>query len=382
MKVTKCKLTAAMVASAKPREQLYQMADGGSLYLCVYPSGRKTWRLIHRSKGHLYQCTLGDYPAISLSQARDLAEQRRQELKTRGRLEVEAVTFEQLVREWLVYCKGQYSKRHWEILRSRFERYVLPVVGNRQVSEIKPAEWFTLLSKVGTNKPATARRLRSAISKVLRFGIAKGVVERDTTLDIAHILPPHKVSHYPAPVDEDTLRHILKAVNSYSGTSKSVEMALRILPHLFCRPGELLRMRWDEIDLEAGYWTYFVPKSNRLHVVPLSRQVVEMLRQLPYRSRWVFPSKSGERHISQTAMLLAYRSLKLPSDIIVLHSWRAIARTVLHERLGVEPTVIEAQLGHTLTTPLGRTYWRGELLDQRREMMQAWSDYLDSLLEG
>jgi integrase len=329
--------------------------------------------------GRFLQLTLGEYPDISLSQARELAEQRRREVKTRGRLEPEAVTFEQLVREWLTFSRPHYTKRHWEITKNRLEQYVLPVVGHRRAGDIQPAVWFELLSAVGRAKADTARRLRSAISKVLRYGIAKGVVERDTTLDIGGLLPAARVKHFPAPTDEQTLRYIIRRLEDYVGLNRSVELALRLGPRLFVRPGELVAMRWQEVDLTNGTWTYFVGKVGRQHIVPLSRQVVEMLRTAPRISNWVFPSPSTGRHITQAALVAAYRTAGLEGDTIVPHSWRAIARTVLHERLGVEPTVIEAQLGHTLTTPLGRTYWRGELLDQRREMMQKWADYLDTL---
>jgi integrase len=377
---TKHKLTAKEVDAAQPRERLYHLADGGNLYLCVYPSGRKTWRFIYHTMGRFLQLTLGEYPDISLCQARELAEQRRRELKTRGRLEPEAVTFAELAREWLAFCKTQYSKRHWEIVRDRLEQYVLPVVGHRRAGDIQPAEWFGLLSAVGRTKADTARRLRSAISIVLRYGIAKGVVERDTTMDIRGLLPTARVNHFPAPTDEQTLRYILRRLEEYVGLNRSVELALRIGPRLFVRPGELVAMRWQEVDLTNGTWTYFVGKVGRQHIVPLSRQVVEMLRQALRVSHWVFPSPSTGRHITQAALVAAYRTAGLDGDTIVPHSWRAIARTVLHERLGFDPTIIEAQLGHTLTTPLGRTYWRGELLDQRREMMQKWADYLDALI--
>ena len=377
----KHKLTASIVEAAKPREQVYHMADGGNLYLCVYPSGRKTWRFIYHGKEKFVQFTIGEYPDITLSQARDLAEQHRRELKTKGRLYT-SPTFEQLALEWLQYCKLQYSPRHWEIIERRLQRYILPVVGHRRAGDIQPSEWFDLLTNIGSTRAETAHRLRTIISKILRYGIAKGVVERDTTLDIGGLLPTPVTTHFPAPTDEQTLRFILRTLYNYIGMNRSVELALRLGPHLFVRPGELVQMKWNQVDLEQGLWTYTMGKVQRQHIVPLSRQAIELLQTAPRSAtQWVFPSPRAGRHITPAAMLVAYRSIGLPPSTIVPHSWRAIARTLLHERLGFDPTIIEAQLGHTLTTPLGRTYWRGELLDQRREMMQAWSDYLDSLLE-
>jgi len=177
-------------------------------------------------------------------------------------------------------------------------------------------------------------------------------------------------------------------IDSYDG-SPEVRAALRLLPYVFVRPGELRRMRWEEIDFAAASWRFTTSKTQTPHLVPLSKQALAILRELEPLTRhrpggWVFPSpRDPARPLSDMALTGAYRRLGIDTRTeLVPHGWRACARTLLHERLGYPPEVIEHQLGHSVPDTLGRAYNRTKFLDERRAMMERWADYLDRLKAG
>jgi integrase len=161
---------------------------------------------------------------------------------------------------------------------------------------------------------------------------------------------------------------------------------MRLAPLVFVRPGELRQAEWADIDLEAAEWRFASSKTGQPHIVPLSTQAVEILRELyplTSRGRYVFPSaRTTERPMSDNAILAALRRMGIPKDEMTGHGFRAMARTVLDEVLGFRPEWIEQQLAHAVRDPLGRAYNRTAHLEGRKAMMQAWADYLDRLKTG
>lgn len=180
---------------------------------------------------------------------------------------------------------------------------------------------------------------------------------------------------------------LLRALDGYQGTL-TVRCALRLAPLVFVRPGELRRAEWAHIDLEAAEWRYTVTKTQTPHIVPLSRQAVDILRELQPltgQGRYVFPSArtpNGDRPMSDVALLAALRRMGIGKEEMSTHGFRALARTVLDEVLGYRPDLIEHQLAHAVRDPNGRAYNRTAHLAERRKMMQAWADYLDELKRG
>jgi integrase len=162
-----------------------------------------------------------------------------------------------------------------------------------------------------------------------------------------------------------------------------VQCAFKLAPLVFVRPGELRQARWEDIDLEAAEWRYIVTKTQTEHIVPLSRQAIEILEELhPLTGRWeyVFPNaRSRRRPMSDNAILSAMRRMEIGKDEMCGHGFRAMARTILDEVLGYRVDIIEHQLAHRVKDPLGRAYNRTSHLAERKEMMQAWSDYLETL---
>ena len=212
-------------------------------------------------------------------------------------------------------------------------------------------------------------------------------LEIDITVPLKGALTPVKGGHFAAITDVKKFRELLRAIETFSG-SKVVSAALKIAPHVFVRPGELRTAKWVDIDFDAREWRYLVTKTNVQHIVPLSKQVISILQELKIYTDngcYVFPSArtpNGSRPMSDVALLAALRRMGYEKDEVTVHGFRATARTLLDEILKFRPDFIEHQLAHSVRDPLGRAYNRTTHIDERKKMMQVWSDYLAELINS
>lgn len=232
----------------------------------------------------------------------------------------------------------------------------------------------------------TAHRIRGVCGQIFRYAVATGRADRDPTSDLKGALAPLKRTHRPAITDPAEVGGLLRVLNGYQGMH-TVQAALKLLPMFFCRPGELRQMKWEDVDLEKGEWSFLVNKTQTPHIVPLARQAIDILHDLiPLTGPvgYVFPSmRTKERPISNMTLNAAMRRMGIDTKTeITGHGFRAMARTILDEVLGFRPEFIEHQLAHAVRDPLGRAYNRTAHLPERKEMMQAWADYLDQLAAG
>ncbi len=371
------RLTDRQCRLAAPKERDYALYDGRGLILSVSSkTGRKFWRVtvrVTRGGQKLARTiTLGEYPMLSLADAR----KRRDEVVHKLRYPYAerrngALTLAELINEWWKKRRQEVSQGTIKSTESRLKVHLLPAVGQMLCEHLTAPELYAALQRIAeTSSANAAHHCRIILSQVLRFGVAQGVVDRDFTVDFRGQLPTHRAAHYPAPTDTESVAECLRALWSYYGRRRDVEVAMRILPYVFVRVSELLAMRWSDVDLEAAQWCYTVPKTGQAHIVPLARQAVELLRTIPQRGDKVFGC-------AVSTIESAYQ--RLFGGRLVTHSWRAIARTWLEERLGYPAHVIEMQLAHRVRDPLGRAYNRTQHLDERRTMMQEWADYLDGV---
>jgi len=230
----------------------------------------------------------------------------------------------------------------------------------------------------------SAHRTLRTCSQIFNYAIILGHVEKDVTHSLKGALATVKGGHFSAITDIKKLRELLIAIDSFIG-SRVVHAALKIAPHVFVRPGELRTAKWMDIDFDKKEWRYVVTKTKTQHIVPLSEQVIsvlELLRPFTGNGVFVFPTArtpNGSRPISDMALLAALRRLGYEKDEMTIHGFRATARTLLDEVLKFRPDYIEHQLAHTVKDPLGRAYNRTTHLEERRIMMQVWSDYLTEL---
>lgn len=390
-------LSSLTVRNAKSKDKPYKLADEKGMYLLVTQTG-KYWRFDYRFEGKRKTLALGVYPDVSLMTARGKRDEARQFLgrdidpgaaSRLARRAAKALTddsFEALAREWYAKFSPKWAPTHGEKIIRRLERDIFPWIGGRPIGEIKGPELLSVVRGIEDRGALeTAHRALGNCGQVFRYAVATGRAERDPSGDLRGALPEVKGEHFAATTEPTQVAEILRAMDGYKGTL-TVRCALRLAPLVFVRPGELRKAEWADIDLDSAEWRYTVSKTNTPHIVPLSRQAVEILRELEPltgRGRFVFPSARGNgRPMSDNAILAAMRRLGIGKEEMSGHGFRAVARTILDEVLGVRPDYIEHQLAHAVRDPNGRAYNRTAHLPERRKMMQQWADYLDKLRGG
>lgn len=403
-------LSATDVSKAKPKERDYKLADGDGMYLLVTVSGGKLWRYDYRFNSKRKTMALGPYPAVSLADARGRREDARKLLangvdpsdakkaQKQAGADRAADSFEVIAREWYSAYKSQWTAGHAKNILGRLEREVFPYLGAMPIEEIKAPDVLKVLKRIESRGILeTAHRIKTIISQVLRYAIAHGRrADRDCTVDLKGALPPASSKHFSALTDPKDIAPLLREIDNFKG-SYVVKCALQLAPILFCRPGELRGMQWAEINLESAEWNIPVERmklkaqtkidrKGQYHLVPLSSQAVQILRDLYLltgHSKFAFPSlRTPLRQISENTVNSALRRLGYTGDEMTGHGFRATARTILDEVLGFRPDIIEHQLAHAVKDPNGRAYNRTAFLADRRKMMQVWSDYLDGLKAG
>jgi integrase len=400
-------LTDTAIKNAKPTDKPVRMFDGGGLYLEVAPAGGKWWRLKYRFGGKEKRISLGVYPEVSLATARRKRDEAREKLaagvdpsdvkkaeKRTARLNAEN-SFEAIAREWHAKYAPTWSEGHGSRILRRLEVDAFPWIGGKPVADLAPPDVLDVLRRVEKRGALeTAHRLHANVGQVCRYAVATGRAQRDVTADLRGALPPVQQEHMAAITDPKQVAELLRAIDGYQGTLP-VACALRLAPLLFQRPGELRAAEWTEFDLGAGTWEIPSDRMKRTkqgkasggaHIVPLPAQAVATLRELHAltgNGRLLFPSvRTKDRPMSDNTVNAALRRLGYDGDTMTGHGFRAMARTILDEVLGVPAAIIEAQLAHSVRDPLGRAYNRTAHLPQRREMMQKWADYLDRLKAG
>jgi len=409
------------IKAVKPGDQRKRLNDGEGLFLLLFvKGGAHGWRFAYSLLGKRNNVSLGTYPDVSLAQARksadearrlvseghdpsesrkagNAAKKRKREADKRADAGLpSADSFEAIAREWHEFKRAGWSTTYSAKTLARLVADVFPYVGRRPISEITPAELLTVIRRVEARDVIeTAHRALKNCSQVFRFAVASQRAPRDPAQDLKDALRPMKTRrHFPAITNPVRLGELLRACDGYRGTPV-VRTALLLAPMLMLRPGELRHAQWAELDLDSATWTVPAARMKRRqdgklngppHVVPLPTQAVAAFRDLEPLTgagQYVF---RGERHhdrpMSENTVNAALRVMGFPSDEVTGHGFRATARTMLAERLGVDESVIEAQLAHTVSDSLGRAYNRTEFIDQRRKMMQAWAEYLDRLRMG
>jgi len=394
-------LTDTKIKTAKPREKTYTLADGQGMYLEVAPSGRKVWRMAYRQEnGKSNRLTFGSYPEVSLSEARlkradarkqlsdsvDPAEHRR-ELKKRVAI-VAGQTFESVARDWLKKTSAERATTTQEKNTSWLEKNIFPEIGSMPISTIRPRDVLAALRKIEARGAIeSSHKIKQLCGQVFRYGVAAEVVERDVTADLRDALAAVPQRNYAAITEPTEVGKLMRSIAQYSG-HRYAAIALKLSPLLFQRPGEIRAMEWAEIDITAAEWR--IPatkmKMKREHVVPLSKQAVDLLEDIfpaTGHGRFVFPSiRTDDRCMSENTINAALRAMGYSKEVMTAHGFRAMARTIMDEVLGERVDLIEHQLAHQVKDVHGRAYNRTAHLPARRQMMQRWADYLDELRAG
>jgi integrase len=397
-------LTDIGIKNAKPKEKDYKLTDGDGLYLMVTTGGGKRWRFKYRFDGKEKLLALGTYPDISLSEARNRRHEARnlvangvdpsveKKAAKDAKAELQANSFEVIAREWHKHMQGknEWSAEHATTIMNRLEKDVFPWAGSKPITEVTAKEIKSILDRVRSRGVIeTARRTLTIMGQVYRFAILTDKANYDISAGFRGYLPATSKTrkHMASVTDPKELAPLLRAIDTYQG-GFAAQCALKLLPLLFVRPGELRHMEWAEIDFEAAEWN--IPaakmKMKQPHLVPLSSQSVGILTELKPltgHSKYVFPStRTNTRCMSDNTINAAFRRMGFDGDTITGHGFRATARTILDEVLQQRVDFIEHQLAHAVKDPNGRAYNRTAHLTERRKMMQLWADYLDGLKAG
>ncbi|GHV56358.1 integrase [Deltaproteobacteria bacterium] len=385
------------IKSLKPSAKAYKAFDGQGLYLEVMPNGSKKWRYRYLYQGQDKRITLGTYPTMGLKEARTKAEDERRllaeskdPLQERHIVSQEAseLTFLEVAREWEKQFFANWRAATVKKKRIQLNGHIYSIIGDLPIKQITPV---LILEKVlrpiqTKGQLETAHRAKMLCSQIFRFAVATGQADRDPTQDLRGAMPTPKVKHHATIIEPVKLVKLLNDIQNYNG-HVIVRYALRLLPLVFVRPGELRHAEWSEIDWPDAQWRIPAEKMKmRLpHLVPLSRQAVDILKSLfPFTGghKFVFPGQRGhDRPMSDAAVNAALRYLGYSGEEITGHGFRSMASTILNEK-GYNRDWIERQLAHTERDNVRAAYNYAEYLPERRRMMQEWADYLDSLREN
>ena len=406
-------LTDVAVRNAKRKDKRYTLADGGGLHLEVLPSDRKSWFARYRlPDGKQRTVVLGFYPALSLADARLKAEEVRLASRTGGpivgaraeaRMRVQSWTVEQELAEQAAEEAKRYSftrmseawlvsKVKWSPESNRKARYVVqkllqPVIGARDMRTLRSPDVTAVLRGIAATTPSLAKKAIQYLNGIVDYCIHEGVREDDQVLRLKGVLPSHRGGHVPAITRQQDVGQLMRTIQAYEGTV--VRSALLLAAWTALRPGVVASAKWSEIDLERGEW--HIPgmnadgsrrmKTGHDHLVSLPTQTIEMLHEMQQFSSgadYVFPAvgKLKNPHLHRDALSRALRLMGFAGEHRP-HGFRAMLRTRARERLKIDFDVLEAQLAHAKRDQIQAAYDRTGFVDERREAMQRWADYLD-----
>lgn len=389
-------LTVLEIKHLKPKAKLYRVADSEGLCLEVTTTGSKLWRLRYSFNGKPQMLSLGKFPRVTLEQAR----KRRDEIKTLletgkhparerkaeklRRMTEGQNTFEKIARKWMELKEGQLNEKYHKQSLVRMEKHIFPLLGDLPITEITIPDVVRVVEKVGQRGTiATARWTKQVISQVFRYAAQRGMCQFNPAADLRDILPSAEKKHH-ACIHPRELPQLLQDMKECNNATLLTRAAMRLLALTFVRTGELIGAQWTEIDFGRAEWQ--IPaermKMRRPHVVPLSRQALDVLKDLHARTGMkphIFHAQRGSlKHISNGAVLVALRRMGYHGRMTG-HGFRALASTILNEQ-GYSPDVIERQLAHESDDKIRSAYNRAEYMLERKKMMQEYADYLDSVL--
>lgn len=392
------KLTDTFVKRKQGNGQTQKHSDGGGLYLYITPQGSKSWRFGYRFMSKQKLLVIGPYPAVSLKEARERRETAKKLLldnidPSTAKQEAKAIaasaaqnSFQAIALEWLEKYSVNWTAAYKGHIRRRMEKYVFPPLGKRPIKSISALELLEALRRAEDKGAGfMAHQALSECGRIFRYAIATGRAERDVAADLRGALTPRTYKHFAAVTEPKAIGKLLLALDSYKGTF-TLRCALRLSPLVFVRPNELALAEWSEINFETNEWR--IPatriKMRQMHIVPLPRQAVAILREvheLSGQGRYVFPARGNtekDTPMNRISLVRAIRKAGYSKEEMTQHGFRAMASTMLNE-LSYNRDWIERQLAHGDRNGVRAAYNYAEYLPERRRMMDEWANYLDTL---
>ncbi|MDH5368566.1 MAG: tyrosine-type recombinase/integrase [Gammaproteobacteria bacterium] len=387
------KLSALAVKQAKPKDKPYKLSDGKGLNLEVRPNGSKYWRLSYRYQQKQKTLALGVFPVVSLADARELTLQAKKLLqknldpsvhKRRQKIETSEHTFKLIAEQWHKKESGRWSKDHSDNVWRSLKVDAFPHIGDMPIKDIRTPDVLSIIRHIESRGALdVASRVKQRTRSVLRYAIQIGILEFNVADALDGVIQTRKPKHRKA-LKLDELSPFLNALDTYPGYTLT-GYALKLIVHTFVRPGELRSAEWKDIDMEKAIWR--IPaekmKMKEEHIVPLSSQalsVLKSIKELTSKFDLVFPgSHDSKKMMSENTLTYAIRK-RLGFDATA-HGFRTTASTTLNEA-GFRVDVIERQLAHGDRNKIRAAYNRSQYLDERVDMMQWYSNYLDGTKTG
>ena len=388
-------LSDAKIKAAKPKSDKYKLFDRDGLFLLVQPNGSKLWRMRYQFLGKRRELALGKYPGMSLKDARDKVFEYRAMLDNdvdphsaharRRRLEG-GYTILEAIDDLLADKARRCVPAHVEKCRSRLYKYVVPRFGHLPLPGLSSDDLQDLVVAIDeAGKNHMALRVLGLVRETYDLAIRKRKADYNPAQPLKGVIKPVKVKNHARITRPARLAELVRAIDVYHGTWQ-VTLAMKFLSLTFVRQKELRSMTWDDVDVDRKMWV--IPAENikmsRDHIVPLSRQAVEVLmdvRRLGGEKGLVFPGLRPGRPISEGTIVTALRSMGFTQDEMCGHGFRGTASTLLNE-MGYDHKHIDMQLAHWDSRSVSSAYNHALYLKQRTELMQAWADYLDELRAG
>lgn len=371
-------LTKTKIQKLRPSDRVYRVSDGDRLYIEVKPNGRKLWRYRYqKADGKMSMVSLGEFPQTSLEAARKARDAR----KSQGRYHTR--TFEEIALEW--HSRKLYrSDKNRDVEWGRVRNYLLPTLGSMRIAQIEPVHIMPILELIEEKGYLElARRVRSIASQIFRYGVSKVACSHDPADVLRGSTKAPIVTPMPAITDEDDFADLLRRINASTHLMPSVKLALQLAPYLVLRSGEIRQLRPEHIDHSRR--VIVVPaelmKRSRDHLVPYGDQVERLLRKALNVSdgSYLLSGVRRGRAISPNTLNIALSSLGL-SQTPVFHGFRSSFATLGRESLRFPGELIERQLAHSDRNQVRAAYDRSYRLEERREMMIAWAEYLERIV--
>lgn len=380
-------LTVKQIEAAKPKEKPYRLLDGNGLYLYVPVSGKKVWQLRYKIDGKEKILTVGKYPLMTLQEARDKAWTARKDISV-GIDPVKAKkassnnnSFSAIYKEWYEHKKQVWSVGYANELAKMFDDDILPIIGGLEIQDIEPMQLLEVIRRFeDRGAMERANKARRRCGEVFRYAIVTGRAKYNPAPDLADAMKGYRKKNYPF-LPADQIPAFNKALSGFSGSIVS-RIATQVLQYTALRTKELRSMQWANVDFETRTITIGeeVMKGRRVHLVPMSDQVISLLETLkPVTqpiSSFVFAGRNDKtKPISENAVLLVIRQIGY-EGLASGHGFRHQFSTIMNEHEW-PADAIEKQLAHANSGSIRGIYNHAQYMDKRREMMQWWADWID-----
>lgn len=379
-------LTDSAIRNLKPETKTRKLSDGGGLYLQLEPSGSRLWRCAYRWQGKQRTASFGKYPKVGLKLARQL----RDELKAKLAEGIDPAAperaaqhpFRAVAKEWFDANQAKWVSGYAGRIWSRLDEDIFPAIGDMGVASIEPTDVLAALRTIEARGALElAKRVRQSVSQIFRFAVASGYCKADPSSTLADAMQARPRVQHRAALRQNDLPDFFLALRDYTGDPITA-LGMRLIVHTFVRSSELRLAEWSEIQGD----TWRIPaermKMRKEHIVPLSKQVratLKQLKKLTGESKYLLPGNQGPgKPISDNTLIFALYRLGYHSRATV-HGFRSTASTILNESGKWRADAIERQLAHVPENEVRAAYNAALYLDERREMVQWYSDLLGDL---